>query len=178
MKATGIVRRIDDLGRVMIPKEIRRTLRIREGDPLEVFVQEGGVFFKKYSPFTGLNSFAEKYADSLRETTGHICIITDRDNIIAISGISKRDFIEKAISKEIEDIIVNRKSLLFNEVPIDIIENPVKHFNSMIVFPIISEGETIGSVILATLNVDVEMEELDIKLLKNAATFLGKQLEE
>src|SRR5690606_24522992 len=87
MKATGIVRRIDDLGRVVIPKEIRRTLRIREGDPLEIFTdREGEVILKKYSPIGELNEFANEYCESLHENTKFIAMITDRDNIIAISG--------------------------------------------------------------------------------------------
>ena len=91
MKATGIVRRIDDLGRVVIPKEIRRTLRIREGDPLEIFVdREGEVILKKYSPIGELGDFAKEYADSLNEAIGHIALISDRDNIIAVSGTEKR----------------------------------------------------------------------------------------
>src|SRR5690606_11016659 len=87
MKATGIVRRIDDLGRVVIPKEIRRTLRIREGDPLEIFVdRDGEVILKKYSPIGELGDFAKEYAESLHESTGHITMICDRDTIIAVAG--------------------------------------------------------------------------------------------
>ena len=103
MKATGIVRRIDDLGRVVIPKEIRRTLRIREGDPLEIFVDhDGEVILKKYSPIGELGEFAQEYADSLFEATNHIAIITDRDQIIAIAGASKKDFLGKSIGTAAE----------------------------------------------------------------------------
>src|SRR3954470_6978708 len=98
MKATGIVRRIDDLGRVVIPKEIRRTLRIREGDPLEIFVdRDGEVILKKYSPIGELGDFAKEYAESLSETLGHITLITDRDVVIAVAGVSKKEFLEKPI---------------------------------------------------------------------------------
>ena len=97
MKATGIVRRIDDLGRVVIPKEIRRTLRIREGDPLEIFTDRGGeVILKKYSPMVDLSYFAQEYADSLAETTGHIAIIADQDEIVAVGGAPRRSFKNKA----------------------------------------------------------------------------------
>lgn len=100
MKATGIVRRIDDLGRVVIPKEIRRTLRIREGDPLEIFTdREGEIILKKYSPIGELNQFAKQYADSLSQTTGHIVCIADRDQLIAVSG-AKKDLIAKAIDRK------------------------------------------------------------------------------
>ena len=97
MKATGIVRRIDDLGRVVIPKEIRRTLRIREGDPLEIFTdREGEIILKKYSPIGELTEFAGEYVESLFETTRHIAVITDRDGVIAVSGSSKKDYTEKS----------------------------------------------------------------------------------
>ena len=96
MKATGIVRRIDDLGRVVIPKEIRRTLRIREGDPLEIFTdREGEIILKKYSPIGELGAFAKEYAESLAQTAGHITCIVDKDQIIAVSGGGKKEFFEK-----------------------------------------------------------------------------------
>ena len=92
MKATGIVRRIDDLGRVVVPKEIRRTLRIREGDPLEIFTdREGQVILKKYSPIGELSEFATGYAETLSKTTGHIACITDKDTVIAVSGGPKKE---------------------------------------------------------------------------------------
>lgn len=92
MKATGIVRRIDDLGRVVIPKEIRRTMRIREGEPLEIYVdREGEVILKKYSPINELGEFAKEYADSLHEALGHVVCIADRDEIIAVSGGFKKN---------------------------------------------------------------------------------------
>ena len=94
MKATGVVRRIDDLGRVVIPKEIRKTLRIKEGDPLEIFTdREGQIILKKYSPIGELTEFATEYAETLSKTTGHIACITDKDNVIAVSGISKKEFL-------------------------------------------------------------------------------------
>ncbi|KOS02397.1 stage V sporulation T C-terminal domain-containing protein, partial [Paenibacillus polymyxa] len=113
MKATGIVRRIDDLGRVVIPKEIRRTLRIREGDPLEIFVdRDGEVILKKYSPIGELGDFAKEYAESLFESTGHITMITDRDTIITVAGGSKKDFLDKPIGSIIEGSMDNRKTVL------------------------------------------------------------------
>ena len=99
MKATGVVRRIDDLGRVVIPKEIRRTLRIKEGDPLEIFTdKEGEVILKKYSPIGELSEFATEYAETLNKTTGHIACITDKDTVIAVSGASKKEWLEKEVS--------------------------------------------------------------------------------
>jgi len=115
MKATGIVRRIDDLGRVVIPKEIRRTLRIREGDPLEIFVdREGEVILKKYSPIGELGDFAKEYADSLYEALGHIACIADRDTIVAVSGAPKKEFINKPIGPAIEKVMEERKAVVIN----------------------------------------------------------------
>ena len=111
MKATGIVRRIDDLGRVVIPKEIRRTLRIREGDPLEIFVDRDGEVILKYSPIGELGDFAQEYSDSLYETTGHVAIITDRDAVVAISGAPKKQWMDKAIVAVVEEAMESRRSI-------------------------------------------------------------------
>ena len=100
MKATGIVRRIDDLGRVVIPKEIRRTLRLREGTPLEIFTdREGEIIFKKYSPMAELGTFAAQYADALAAGSGHMVCITDRDQVLAVSGGMKKEVRQKGISE-------------------------------------------------------------------------------
>ena len=110
MKATGVVRRIDDLGRVVIPKEIRKTLRIKEGDPLEIFTdREGQVILKKYSPIGELSEFAAGYAETLSKTTGHIACITDKDTIIAVSGGSKKEFLEQDISTELERLMEDKE---------------------------------------------------------------------
>ena len=109
MKATGVVRRIDDLGRIVIPKEIRKVLRIKEGDPIEIFTgREGEVILKKYSPIGELNEFASQYAETLAKTTGHIACITDKDTIIAVAGAPKKEYLEKSISSEIERLIEDR----------------------------------------------------------------------
>jgi len=109
VKATGVVRRIDDLGRIVIPKEIRKTLRIREGDPLEIFTdKEGEIILKKYSPIGELSEFATQYAETLAKTTGHIACITDKDTIIAVAGAPKKEYLEKSISSEIERLIEDR----------------------------------------------------------------------
>ncbi|WGI63321.1 stage V sporulation T C-terminal domain-containing protein [Escherichia coli] len=113
MKATGIVRRIDDLGRVVIPKEIRRTLRIREGDPLEIFVdRDGEVILKKYSPISELGDFAKEYADALFDSLGHSILICDRDTYIAVSGSSKKEYLNKSISDLLERTMDQRNSVL------------------------------------------------------------------
>ena len=110
MKATGIVRRIDDLGRIVIPKEIRRTLRIRERDALEIFTdRDGEVILKKYSPIADLEDFAQEYADSLFESTGHVAIITDRDAYIAVSGTGRKAFLGKSLPDEVTEAMETRQ---------------------------------------------------------------------
>lgn len=184
MKATGIVRRIDDLGRVVIPKEIRRTLRIREGDPLEIFTdREGEVILKKYSPIGELSDFASQYAESLHKTSGHITCISDRDTIIAVSGASKKEFVEKSISSDVERIIEEKNTLIVKtpeEKTITILadENGDKRYSSQVVSPIISEGDPIGSVMFLSTDPDIRMGEVEAKLAQTAAGFLGKQMEQ
>ena len=187
MKATGIVRRIDDLGRVVIPKEIRRTLRIREGDPLEIFVdREGEVILKKYSPIRELGEFAKEYADSLFEATGHIACICDRDTIIAVSGASKKEYLNKAVGPAAEQAMEERKTvhigivgehILCKSCPENEEEDKCK-YTSEVVAPIISQGDPIGVVMLMSKELNMKMGELEIKLVETAAAFLAKQMEQ
>ena len=187
MKATGIVRRIDDLGRVVIPKEIRRTLRIREGDPLEIFVdREGEVILKKYSPIGELGDFAKEYADSLHEAIGHIALIADRDNIIAVSGAPKKEFLNKAIGPGVEKALEDRKLAVINDLkehphckqcPVNEADGGCK-VTAEVIAPIISQGDPIGAVIIMSKEPGVKMGELEIKLAETAAGFLAKQMEQ
>lgn len=183
MKATGVVRRIDDLGRVVIPKEIRKTLRIKEGDPLEIFTdKEGEVILKKYSPIGELSEFATEYAETLAKTTGHIACITDRDTVIAVSGGPKKEFLEQGISDELEKIMEDKEKYTSKEnndmsVPITKNDNKERKFNSQVVYPIISDGDTIGTVILLAKDKSTKMSEVEQKVVQSAATFLGRQME-
>ena len=176
MRATGIVRRIDDLGRVVVPKEIRRTLRIREGDPLEIFTdREGEIILKKYSPIGELGQFAGEYAESLSQATGHLVCITDRDHVIAASGQGKREFENKPISKQLEMMIEDRKNVVASKgekefVKIDYAEQSIG--------TIISEGDAIGSVVLYNRDEKCKMGETESKLVSVAAGFLGRQMEQ
>ena len=177
MKATGIVRRIDDLGRVVIPKEIRRVLRIREGDPLEIFTErDGEVIFKKYSPIGELGEFASDYAETLSKTSGTAAVITDKDNVIAVSGVPKRELAEKRVSSALEKLMEEKSSFIMkpNDAPIPVIDGGDRYMAG-VVHPIISEGDTIGSVIL--LNEDGSMNEVHDKLAQSAAGFLGRHME-
>ena len=180
MKATGIVRRIDDLGRVVIPKEIRRTLRIREGDPLEIFTaSDGEVIFKKYSPMGEISEFSGQYSEVLSRTSGMGILITDRDHVISVSGLAKKDYLEKRISKELEDLMENRINYIksANEIsPLLPIEN--SDTEACIAFPIIGAGDISGAVIFISDSTKKIPTETEIKLAQVAAAFLGKQMEE
>jgi AbrB family transcriptional regulator (stage V sporulation protein T) len=180
MKATGIVRRIDDLGRVVIPKEIRRTLRIREGDPLEIFVdRDGEVILKKYSPIGELGDFAKEYAESLHESTSHITIISDRDNVIAVSGASKKDFLEKQIGSLVESCMENRKAAMeSNAGQYDIIKDVTETYSSYAIAPIIAGGDPIGAVLLISKVEGLKMGQMEVKMTETAAGFLAKQMEQ
>lgn len=184
MKATGIVRRIDDLGRVVIPKEIRRTLRIREGDPLEIFTdREGGVILKKYSPIGELSDFSREYAESLNSAIGNIVVISDKDSIIAVSGAVKKEYMDKRVSNELEKMMEDRKSFNMNTsgnkpIPLYDDEEVDGKYTAQVVTPIISEGDTIGSVLIISKEPGVNFGEMELKLSETAATFLGKQMEQ
>ncbi len=183
MKATGVVRRIDDLGRVVIPKEIRKTLRIKEGDPLEIFTdKEGEVILKKYSPIGELSEFAIGYAETLSKTTGHIACITDKDTVIAVAGGPKKEYLEQSLSNEIEQIMEDKevyKSDKNNNVSVPIVKNDKKDriYNSQIVYPIISNGDSIGTVILLSKEPSTKMTDVETKVAQSAAGFLGSQME-
>lgn len=183
MKATGVVRRIDDLGRIVIPKEIRRTLRIKEGDPLEIFTdKEGEVILKKYSPIGELSEFATGYAETLAKTTGHIACITDKDSVIAVSGGSKKEFLEQSLSNELEKVMENKEiytSKENNEVALPITQNDNKErrYNSQVIYPIISDGDVIGSVILLSKEQNTKMGDMELKVVQSAAGFLSSQME-
>ncbi|TMV44279.1 stage V sporulation protein T [Paenibacillus mesophilus] len=180
MKATGIVRRIDDLGRVVIPKEIRRTLRIREGDPLEIFVdRDGEVILKKYSPIGELGDFAKEYAESLYESTNHITIISDRDSVIAVAGGSKKEYLEKQIGSIVESSMENRKtSLETNSGQYELCKDLNETYSSFVIAPIVAGGDPIGSVILVSKDENVKMGQMEMKMAETAAGFLAKQMEQ
>ncbi|NMB07467.1 MAG: stage V sporulation protein T [Tissierellia bacterium] len=182
MKATGIVRRIDDLGRVVIPKEIRRTLRIREGDPLEIFTdRDGEVILKKYSPIGELTEFSNEFCESLYETTNNMAIISDRDRIIAIAGGSKKEYLEKRISPELEKIMESRNTYIAKEdmKPMKVFYEDTNddEYTAQIIAPIVMQGDPIGTVILVSKDKDAVMGEIEVKLVEMAAGFLAKQME-
>ena len=177
MKATGIDRRIDDLGRIVIPKEIRRTMRIREGDPLEIYTESNGtVIFKKYSPIGELGEFASQYAESLSKVAGIPACITDKDNIIAVSGIPKKELREKKVSGELEKVMQSKTVFLANpgDKSLRVLDEN-DHYGADVVAPIIFEGDSIGSVVF--LAGSEKAGELESKLAQTAAGFLGRTME-
>ena len=179
MKATGIVRRIDDLGRVVIPKEIRRTMRIREGDPLEIYTdKDGGVIFKKYSLMGGLGDFVGQMCETLNKTTGEIAVITDRDSCIAVAGTARRELAEKRISQDLEQLMEARQIYQYRhgETPLLVSEENEKYFISTAA-PILSEGDVLGCVVFAAPEGAAEGGEVEYKLAQSAAAFLGRHME-
>ena len=180
MKATGIVRRIDDLGRVVIPKEIRRTMRIREGDPLEIYTDtEGEVIFKKYSPIGELSEFAGQYADVLFKTAGAPVLVCDRDHVVAVSGLPKKELLERRISPALEEMIEQRRPYVMDRsdgkrfLPIEGVERCAS-----VQYPIVAAGDVCGSIMFLADEEGSEPSEAEEKLIQTAAGFLGKQMEE
>lgn len=185
MKATGIVRRIDDLGRVVIPKEIRRTLRIREGDPLEIFTdREGEVILKKYSPIGELSDFAKEYVESLHSSMDHITCVADRDTIIAVAGAPKKELLDKRVSPALEKVMEDKTAVILSltgenkMVNMAADEEGAPKYTAGVVAPIITQGDSIGAVIILSKDPNVQMGELEMKLAETAASFLGKQMEQ
>lgn len=181
MKATGIVRRIDDLGRVVIPKEIRRTMRIREGDPLEIYTdREGEVIFKKYSPIGELNNFAAEYAETLYKTAEMPVAVCDRDSVIACAGVPKKEFLDKSVSGKADEVMSGRTMVKCNEEQrFDLTGDPGQTYKVSTIMPILSQGDVIGAV--ASLKSEEKPSRLspeaEQKLVQTAAGFLGRQIE-
>lgn len=184
MKATGIVRRIDDLGRVVVPKEIRRTLRIREGDPLEIFTdKDGSVVLKKYSPIGELSEFARDFSGAIENAVDHTVLICDKDAVISVSGEFKREYAARPISRQLEAVIDSRTPFMKNSAEagscIPIYEGEdVSKIHAQIIRPILSEGQTIGAVIIIGKQRGDVFGEVELKSLEVAAGFLGSQMEQ
>lgn len=176
MKATGIVRRIDDLGRVVIPKEIRRTMRIREGDPLEIYTdRDGEVIFKKYSPMGELGTFVSELAEALSRTAGLSCAICDRDAVIAAAGGAKKDIFEKSISSDLEMLMEQRH--IYEHSGSDAISvSGSDPYHVLVAAPIITEGDVTGCVAFLADDDSVKPTEVEAKLSQTAASFLSKHV--
>lgn len=179
MKATGIVRRIDDLGRVVIPKEIRRTMRIREGDPLEIFTtNEGEVVFKKYSAIGELAGYTAEYAEVLFKVSGTAAIICDNDHVVAAAGIPKKEVLERRVSQALEDIMKQRRTINCKDKNESRIK-PIEGFDryALVCYPIIASSEVYGAVMFISNNAEENSDEVRAKLIETAAGFMSKQIE-
>lgn len=182
MKATGITRKIDELGRIVIPKEIRRTLRIREGTPLEIFTEKNGeIILRKYSPMGEMLGFAQQYADSLAQTTGMMVCVTDLEQVIAAAGGAKKDYLGKNLSEKMEQLMEERGQLQAaaeekNYIPL--LREKTEEAYAQTISSIICQGDVIGAVVLLAKDLKTQMGEVEKKLAYCAAGFLGRQMEE
>jgi AbrB family transcriptional regulator (stage V sporulation protein T) len=180
MKATGIVRRIDDLGRVVIPKELRRTMRIREGEPLEIYTDANGeLILRKYSPVGEISHSSMECAEAINQITKHTCLITDKDRVVACSGTNKKEYIDQPISKEIENMLLSRKSRMLDhdDVKIPLTSSDAKEHFSQAFAPILVYGDAMGMVIITNDDSDDNLNQSDMSLAMMAALFFGKQME-
>lgn len=179
MKATGIVRRIDDLGRVVIPKEIRRTMRIREGDPLEIYTsRDGEVIFKKYSLLGGVEEFAAQICETLSKSSGYICAVTDRDTVVAVAGGGRRELLGRRVTPELEKVMESRSVYQKTpDAPPLFVSDSSDQLTAAVAAPILSEGDLLGLVLLIGPDTSVASGETEYKLAQTIAAFLGKHME-
>ena len=179
MKATGIVRRIDDLGRIVIPKEIRRTMRIREEDPLEIFTnKDGEVIFKKYSPIGELTEHVDAFAQTLSHATGATVAIVDKDTVVAASGAERRQLMDKKITLETERLMEERGTYTYKigATRIPVVDNG-ENCNAGIICPLLVEGDVLGAVIMLIKPTGAAPTEMDIKVIETTTQLLAKELE-
>lgn len=181
MKATGIVRRIDELGRVVIPKEIRRTLRIKEGDPLEIFTDKDELMLKKYSPIATLDKFSESTAKSLNDLSGHLALICDTDEVLHASGEGKKELTKKNLSESMDRIMKERRSYIANLSEggsiVPIANNADVNITAQIIVPIVSGGDCLGAVALLSEEEGGKIEPDAVKLCQLTAEILASQFE-
>lgn len=181
MKATGIVRRIDELGRVVIPKEIRSTLRLKSGDPLEIFTDRDELMLKKYSPIASLEKFSEGTVKSLSDISGHVAVICDTDGVLHASGRGQRDFDGKSISRNMEKILQGRKSYIANSAEggdiVPICDGQQSEMTAQVIVPIVCNGDCLGAVALISTEKGAKIEPAACKLAQLSANILAGQFE-
>ena len=176
MNTTGVVRRIDELGRIVIPKEIRRSLGIKVGTSLEIMVNDGLISLRKQSSMNNLSNFAELYADSVYKVTKQIIMITDRDTIVAVSSPLKKKYLNKPISLFLENSIKSGKKVVESTPKEICLVNGDMEAASYIIDNIISNGDSIGLVIMLSTNHKITSE--DEQTIEIAAQILGKRIED
>lgn len=182
MKATGIVRRIDDLGRIVIPKEIRRTMRIREGDPMEIFTsREGEILLKKYSPVGELSEFALAVAESIAQTLGELVCVTDRDYVIAAAGSGKKEFEGRSLDEQMQAAIDQRMNKVITRDKnscVKVTQEDGRNYERQAIATILSNGDSIGAIVVLSKEGSINQEETLLQITKAAAGFLGKHMEQ
>ena len=181
MKATGIVRRIDELGRVVIPKEIRKTLRLKEGDPLEIFTERDELMLKKYSPIATLERFSKATARSLNELSGKLAVICDTDGVLHAFGDGKKEFDGKTLSEQMDKILKERRSYVANTRDggdvLPIVQPAEEGITAQIIVPIVANGDCLGAVVVLSRQDGAEIDENDMNLAKLTADILANQFE-
>lgn len=179
MRATGIIRRIDDLGRIVIPKEIRKTMHIRESDPLEIFTEkDGDIILKKYSPIGEMGNNAKQYAEAIAAQIPYTVCICDQDSVIAAAGPNAKKLLGKLLHEKAEEALLERKNVLMNREQEDFfpfISDFPEVFQYVCLSTIIAESEAVGFVCIVS--VEDELTETELKIAQIASGFLGKQLE-
>lgn len=176
MKSTGVIRRIDDLGRVVIPKEIRKNLRIRDGESVEIFLESDNIVLKKYSPFSDLENFYRAYVDAVHPSIHGNIMIVDRDKFVAVSGNLKRSYLNGIISSTLDEIIQNREVVTcYDFEEINLVGEKLE-IASYVIAPIVARGDVLGAVII--LSKDRRVDDFASKTATIAAKFLGKYIEE
>lgn len=180
MKATGIVRRIDDLGRVVIPKEIRKTMRLREGAPLEIYTdKDGEIIFKKYSPIGELSNYVGVFSEIINKSTGKTVAVADKDMVIAVAGSHKKELIEK-ISRDLETIADERRNYIYKigDKRVSVAEEDDGNgLYAGIVCPILVEGDVMGSIVLLLDDNGAAPSDTEVKILTTSTQLLARQLE-
>ncbi len=175
MKSTGVVRRVDDLGRIVIPKEIRRTLRIRDGESLEIFVDREMIALKKFSKMSDMNEVSKQLVDIVNSVIGQNVFITDRDNFIAGSGSLRKEYLNKSISKFLESIMKERRTVVRQDLHnIELIDGEIEKY-AYVICPVIMNGDAIGLVLIVSSQSVGQIEE---KMADVVSKFLGKHIEE
>lgn len=179
LESTGVVRKIDDLGRVVIPKEIRKGLNIGVGDPIEIFINKlGQIVLKRYSPLSDFLKLSEKFTETLYKTTGYTCCITNKEKVTAVSENASKDYLDKEISIHILNVMNNKKIWSTNNNVIkEILKKDINNdkYTSQIIAPIVIDSNVIGTVILFSFESKI-ITDSEYKLIESAANFLGSQI--
>ncbi len=175
MKTTGVIRRIDELGRIVIPKEIRKNLRIKDGENIEIFIEGENIILKKHSILGKIKEDSKKIVEAVNYFLKKNVIVTDRDSVVAVSGNIKKEYSDRQISSYLNECIENRKQVLEENIkPVSFIEN-MEEQSSYCIVPVISDGDVDGLVIITS---EEKVNESDLQICQIVAKILSKSLED